>query len=240
MSGRSLRATIGLILIFSLAAAGLTSLGVWQVHRRAWKLDLIARVEQRIHAAPVSPPGPSEWPKVTAARDEYRAVRMSGHYLAGYQAFVMAVTDYGSGYWVLTPFQTDQGFLVLVNRGFAPSEWRHQARTEPPVEHLTVTGLLRMSEPGGFFLRHNVPAEDRWYSRDVQAIAAVRHLSDVAPYFVDRSAAAGEDWPRGGLTVVRFPNNHLVYALTWFGLALLAAFGAVRVPMMALATRKAR
>jgi surfeit locus 1 family protein len=78
-----------------------------------------------------------------------------------------------------------------------------------------------MTEPGGGFLRANVPAEDRWYSRDVAAIAAARGISGAAPYFVDDEATPGPGaWPRGGLTRLVFPNNHLVYALTWFGMAL--------------------
>ncbi len=92
----------------------------------------------------------------------------------------------------------------------------------------TVTGLLRITEPGGGFLRHNDPAAERWYSRDVQAIAAARGLADVAPYFIDaeRAAAGARDGPPGpgpGLTVLAFPNSHLVYAITWYALALMVA-----------------
>jgi surfeit locus 1 family protein len=104
---------------------------------------------------------------------------------------------------------------------------RERGRHPAPAGEQRVTGLLRVTEPGGGFLRHNDPAADRWYSRDVAAIAARRGLARVAPYFIDADARASEparsDWPRGGLTVVRFPNNHLVYALTWFGLAALVA-----------------
>ncbi len=81
-----------------------------------------------------------------------------------------------------------------------------------------------MTEPQGRFLRSNDPAQDRWYSRDVAAIAATRALTGVAPYFIDAEAGTDpEAWPRGGLTVLDFPNNHLVYALTWFSLALMLA-----------------
>ncbi len=93
---------------------------------------------------------------------------------------------------------------------------------------MSITGLLRLTEPGGGFLRSNDPAGNRWYSRDVGAIAAARDLGPVAPFFVDE--AAGETpggFPVGGLTVVAFHNNHLVYALTWFTLAaMLAGAGA--------------
>jgi surfeit locus 1 family protein len=91
-----------------------------------------------------------------------------------------------------------------------------------------VIGLLRMTEAKGGFLRRDDPADDRWYSRDVAAIARARHLTDAAPYFIDADVAAGApNGPVGGLTVVDLPNNHLVYALTWFGLAALSVAAAM-------------
>ena len=220
-----------LILLGILALAGiaaLTSLGIWQLERRIWKLDLINRVDQRIHAAPVVAPGPAIWPAINAANDSYLRLRVRGRYLNDRETLVQAVTGLGRGFWVLTPLRTDTGFTVLVNRGFVPSDRRDPTtRAAGQITgETTVTGLLRMSEPKGGFLRANNPAEGHWYSRDVAAIAAARDLRDneVAPYFVDADAAADTDkGPRGGLTVIAFPNNHLVYALTWFGLALMLA-----------------
>lgn len=209
----------------------LVGLGIWQVERREWKLDLIARVEQRIHAPATAVPGPSEWSGVTAQSHEYKRVRLSGSYLNDRETFVQAVTALGGGFWVMTPFRTDEGFVVLVNRGFVPPDRKAPAARQPGlIEGATaVTGLLRISEPGGAFLRENDPAKDRWYSRDVAAIAAARGLTDAVPFFVDADALPDEAaWPRGGLTVVSFRNTHLVYALTWFALAamLSAALGA--------------
>ena len=204
----------------------LVALGTWQVHRLSWKLDLIARVDQRVAAAPVAPPTPAAWPTVTAADDEYRHVRVEGRFLEGRDALVQAVTDFGGGYWVLVPFQTDTGLTVLVNRGFVPADLRDPASRRAGEIHgeTAVTGLLRMSEPNGAFLRSNDAATDRWYSRDVAAIAAARHLGAVAPYFIDADATPNLGGnPIGGLTVIAFPNNHLVYAITWYGLAALLA-----------------
>jgi surfeit locus 1 family protein len=199
----------------------LLALGTWQVQRRAWKLDLIARAAQRVTAAAVPAPGPAEWSHVNAAVDEYRHVQVRGVYAEVAPALVQAVTERGPGFWVLVPLRQVDGSLVLVNRGFVTAGWRGAA----PRGAVTVTGLLRLSEPGGGFLRHNVPAEERWYSRDVQAIAAARGLGSVAPYFIDAddSAVAEHDEPQGGLTVLRFTNNHLVYAVTWYTLALMVA-----------------
>ncbi len=144
------------------------------------------------------------------------------------ETLVRAVTELGEGYWVLTPLRTSQGFTVLINRGFVTSEQADpstRAKGEITGETL-VTGLLRISEPKGAFLRRNAPAEDKWFSRDVPAIASARRQSDVAPYFIDADATANPGGaPVGGLTAIAFPNSHLVYAVTWFALAFMLAGG---------------
>lgn len=199
--------------------AGLLALGVWQLQRRTWKLDLIQRTETMLRSPPVPAPPPSVWGSISAD-DAYRPVIATGRYRADADTYTQAATALGGGFWVLTPLDTKR-FTVLVNRGFVPPDRR--GKVPPPAGNVTVRGLLRVSEPAGGFLRNNDPAADRWYSRDVAAIAAKRGVSDVAPYFIDAAATLGASWPRGGLTVVNFRNNHLVYALTWFGLAALLA-----------------
>jgi len=204
-----------------------SGLGIWQIQRLAWKRDLIARVDARIHAPPVAVPARSDWPNLDVRDAEYRRVQASGVFLHDRETLVDALTALGPGAWVLTPLRTADG-LILVNRGFVPPDRLDAGRRaggQLPGE-VTVTGLLRLSEPAGRILRPNEPANDRWFSRDVTAIARVRGLEGVAPFFVDadaKSTAAGG--PQGGLTVVQFRNAHLVYALTWFGLALLCLGG---------------
>jgi surfeit locus 1 family protein len=213
-------------LLALLGVAGLIALGVWQIERRAWKLALIDRVEQRIHAAPEPMPGPASWSAVNAANDEYRRVTVTGRFLHDRETLVQAVTDEGGGFWLLTPLETAGGTVVLINRGFVPPERRDPARRHDgnPATPVIITGLLRLTEPKGGFLRNNDAAADRWYSRDVEAIAAARGLPRVAPFFIDADATPGRSgYPRGGLTVVKFHNSHLIYALTWFGLALMLA-----------------
>lgn len=206
-----------------------SALGIWQVERRSWKLDLIERVNARIDAAPVPLPPDRAWASMGPEDIEYRRVRVRGTFLHNRETLVDALTARGAGRWVLTPLQTADG-IVLVNRGFVPPERRAPAaraagQVAGPV---TVTGLLRLSEPEGRFLRPNQPAQDRWFSRDVGAIAAKRGLDEVAPFFIDADAAPNPGGlPVGGLTVVQFRNTHLIYALTWFGLAGLCIFGLV-------------
>ena len=211
--------------------AGFIALGTWQVERRGWKLDLIERVAQRVRAPAVDAPGFAAWPQVSTADDEYRHVRLTGTFEHDRETWVQATTERGSGFWVLTPLRQADGRSVFVNRGFVPPELRERSsRGAEPTGQVVVTGLLRMSEPSGVFPRRNDPAADRWYARDLPAIAAKRGVADAAPYFVDAEAepsAAGEPvWPVAGLTVIAFHNSHLVYALTWYALALMVALGA--------------
>jgi len=231
---RLLLAALALLLIVLFAG-----LGTWQVMRLQWKLDLIARVDRRVHAAPVAPPPSARWPGITAESDEYRRVAVDGSYLYDLTTPVLALTEQGSGYWLLTPLCATDGHLYLVNRGFIPAELGARTRYAPQragdrpcaaaADPVHITGLLRVSEKGGAFTRANDPAANRWFSRDVAAIAAARGLPPgvTAPFFVD--AAAGQnppgspDQPQGGLTVVSFHNSHLVYAFTWYALALMVA-----------------
>jgi surfeit locus 1 family protein len=233
MAPRTARRWLGRLLwgaLALLAFIGFLALGQWQLERRAWKLDLIERVEQRVDAPPVAAPTDAD---IDPQESEYLRVRLHGEFLHQRETLVQASTRLGSGYWVLTPLRRQDGTTVLVNRGFVPPENRHRAqrREGEPRGPVTVTGLLRPSEPGGAFLRDNAPEQDRWYSRDVAAIAEARGLDRVAPYFVDAEApplaeGGGAGQPVAGLTVIQFRNNHLVYALTWFMLALMVAGGA--------------
>ena len=212
-----------LALLAGIVFAGFCALGTWQVVRLQWKLDLIERVEQRVHAPATAAPGPERWASVTQQTDEYRHVRLAGTYLPLFNTLVQATTELGGGFWLLTPLRLADGSTVMINRGFVKDRKGIAASTPPGV--VSVEGLLRISEPAGGFLRKNDAAKQLWYSRDVAAIARSHMLTDVAPYFVDAAKAreSAPDAPVGGLTVISFHNSHLVYALTWYALALMVA-----------------
>ncbi|MDR3509508.1 MAG: SURF1 family protein, partial [Caulobacteraceae bacterium] len=173
---------------------------------------------------------------------EYRHVKVAGTFDNAQESLVQAVTQAGPGFWVMTPLKTDAGYTILINRGFVPAPQsapaaRRAGLITPPT---AVTGLMRMSEPHGGFLRANQPAAGLWYSRDVAAIGAAHGLIRLAPYFIDADTTPNAGgWPRGGLTVVHFTNSHLVYAMTWFGLAaMVLIWGAWPVIAAARARRR--
>lgn len=222
---------IMVVTVFLLLFAGFMGLGIWQVQRLAWKTALIERVDNRIHAAPVDAPAPN----VTITRNdhEYLRVKASGRFRHDLETPVKAVSDLGPGWWIMTPLETDRGFTVLVNRGFVPAEMKSADSRPTGPEQATVTGLLRLDEGHSGFMRDNDPAANNWYAREVKAILDARGVTgETASYFIDAQPLPDtptDSYPRAGLTVVRFANSHLVYALTWFGLAGGSLFGMVLV-----------
>jgi surfeit locus 1 family protein len=105
---------------------------------------------------------------------------------------------------------------------------------------VSITGLLRLTEPKGTLIKSNDPASDRWYSRDTAAIAQQRGIADIAPYFIDADGTPNPGgMPTGGLTQIAFPNNHLVYAITWFVLAAMALGLLVIVVRVEMRVRRA-
>ncbi|WP_180899536.1 SURF1 family protein [Martelella soudanensis] len=207
--------------IAALLFAVFAALGIWQVYRLQWKLDLIAAVDARV-AAPVAP-APGHGAAVTRENDAYRHVSVTGSYIEMAQTLIYYPTQLGAGYFVMTPLLRNDGSYVLINRGFVPEgKEGDPADYRPPAGEVTVEGLLRMPESKGWlFSRASDPVNGKWYRRDVASIMATRGLVPFAPYFIDAAASGPPgQLPIGGLTVVKFRNSHLSYALTWFAMAL--------------------
>ena len=131
LTAKKLAALAAFDLAAILVVGALVALAVWQVDRRAWKLDLIARVDARVHAAPSPAPGRDEWADISAALHEYRRVMVTGNWLTDRSTLVQAVTELGGGYWAIMPFARDDGTVVFVNRGFVPANERNSASWTP-------------------------------------------------------------------------------------------------------------
>lgn len=219
------------------AFAILIGLGAWQLERLAFKEDLIARIDARAHGAPGEIVPEAHWPGWDPDADEFRRVRLTGTFEHDAEALVQGLfagEDGGPpilGFFLFTPLRFADGARVLVNRGFVPAELREPAARPQsrPAGEATLTGLVRAAEPRNLFTPADVPAERRFFVKDPAAIAAAERLDRTAPFYVEADATPNPGgWPRGGQTRLDIPNNHLQYALTWFGLALtlVCVFGA--------------
>ncbi|MGH6871883.1 MAG: SURF1 family protein [Rhizomicrobium sp.] len=195
----------------------LMGLGTWQIERLHWKLGLIAQMQSRGVEAPLS----LSQALALGADAQYRMVMLRGRFDNAKEAYVFTTGPGGAPvYHVLTPFRLDDGRVLLVDRGIIPLPLIDpRSRTAPAGERL-VFGIWRTPDAANWFTPAPDLAHRIWFTRDLAGIAKVDGVTLAAPVLVeaDLTPNAG-GWPRGGQTVVSLPNNHLSYALTWFGLA---------------------
>ncbi len=229
----------GLLVPGALAALGLLvllGLGTWQLERKAWKEGLAATLDRRLNDAPVALPHASEWAGMTPANSEFTRVRLRVEFPKAADAAVYtsgsALRDdvKSQGYFVFAPARLPDGRQVAINRGYAPD------RTYPkPAGPEEIVGSLRWPEAPSWFVSDHDAAGDIWMVRDPAAMARVKGWGAVAPFYIEQEAPV----PPGGLPhpaplKVRLRNDHLQYAITWYGLA------AVLVAMCAIWAVKRR
>lgn len=196
----------------------LCGLGIWQVERLQWKEKLIADLNARVSVPPVPLPAAPE-----QAADEFRRVRVRVQFAPGEQALVYTPGSAlrpdvpGAGYWVMAPGKSERG-TVVVNRGYVAPNARGNAGAAP-VGDVEIVGTLRWPEEGTYFTPRDEPANNVWYRRDPVSIAAAKNWGAVAPFYIEQEAPQLPGAPKAGPLVVKLPNNHLQYAITWFGLA---------------------
>jgi surfeit locus 1 family protein len=198
----------------------LLGLGIWQLERLAWKEALIANFSARVGEAPLetAPDGRS------VDDIEYRRVRLTGRYLNDKEMFLAGRTFNNRGGWhVLTPFVTDDGATVIVDRGWIPLDRKDRAgRPQSLIEGPTsVEGVIRRPNVRGYFTPENEPDRNLWFSADVEAMARAAGVGPVRPYLVEglRQAIPG-GFPVGAEIRFALRNDHLQYAITWFSLAI--------------------
>ena len=223
------RSWLSLLIPAVLAFAALIALGTWQIEREAWKEGLIAALTERLAAPPVALPTPTSWPSLDPASDEYRRVKFDAEFEDGKEALVYAAPSTfrpdvtAPGYWIFTPARLAGGGVVMVDRGFVPeankdAATRTAGQVAGPVE---ITGALRWPEARHWFSPTDDVLHNLWFTRDPLGIADAKGIRPVAPFYVEQeSPVPPGGLPRPGKIMVNLPNNHLQYAVTWYGLAL--------------------
>jgi cytochrome oxidase assembly protein ShyY1 len=216
--------------LFTIAGLGvLISLGMWQLQRKEWKETLIATLDRQMSAKPV--PLPAQSSDILRGNAEFRRVALRVEFVkeakpALHYTGASALRDdvKQPGYFVFAPARLPDGRVVVINRGYVPLE-RAKEPVDAPSE---ITGYLRFPESPGWFVSAHDTKGDIWFVRDPQAMAQVQGWGNVAPFYVDQEAPVpATGFPRPGRLKVQLRNDHLGYALTWFGLAiaLAAVFG---------------
>ena len=222
--------------IFTLLMVTLcVGLGLWQLQRRAEKHALIAALTERLAASPGQLPSPSQWSTLTPAGDEFRRVRFVATYRPVADAMVYssgsAVRDdlTGPGTWAFMPATLPTGETVAINTGFVQNTMQDRAQQDRALGRLitnqpvTLTGYIRFPESAGWLTPPENMAKRLWFTRDHLAMARALGWVDgkaVAPFYIDLEAPLPESGiPKPGPLTVYLKDNHLQYAITWFGLA---------------------
>lgn len=209
-----IRRLIGPTLMTLLMFLVLIGLGTWQVHRLAWKEAILAQIAHAEAGPPVPlPPSP----------DPFLKVAITGRLLHDKQALfgadvrdTMAGPDLGA--LLIEPLQRPGADPILVDRGWVPLK-----NTRPiamPDGSVTIAGYIHPGDTPGWFAAHDDIAGRHFYTLDPQVIGAALGLSHVAPFIL---IALGPPPPEGlpipADHLPQPPNNHLQYAITWYGLA---------------------
>ena len=242
------RGIAGLGIFTALTVALLIGLGVWQLQRRAEKHALIAQLTERLAAAPAALPALAQWNTLTPARDEFRRVRFSATYEPRPDAMVYSAGSAvredisGPGTWAFLPARLSAGEIVVINAGFVQNTMQDRPQQDRAVTRLvtgapvTLTGYIRFPESAGALTPAENLAKRLWFTRDHLAMARAlgwgqgvgQADSHLAPFYVDlETPVPASGIPKPGPLEVHLKDDHLQYAVTWFGLAgaVLIAFG---------------
>jgi cytochrome oxidase assembly protein ShyY1 len=234
------RGVAGLGIFTLLTLALLIGLGVWQLQRRVEKHALIAQLTERLAAAPAALPPLAQWSALTPVRDEFRRVRFSATYESRPDAMVYSSGSAirediaGPGTWAFLPARLSTGETVVINPGFVQNTMQDRGQQDRAVTRLvtgqpvTLTGYIRFPESAGALTPQENIAKRLWFTRDHLAMARALGWGEVAPFYIDLEQPAPENGiPKPGPLEVHLKDDHLQYAITWFGLAcaVLIAFG---------------
>lgn len=207
----------------------LISLGTWQVERLHWKEGLLADIAERRAAVPV-PLADIESMAEQGGDIEYRTVTATGRYINNKERHFFATWRGQTGYYIYTPLQLEDARYLFVNRGFVPYENKEpEMRMQGQLTgQQTVTGLARAKLPAkpSWLVPNNDVVKNIFYWKDLDVMASSVDLdkASVVPFFVDADSTPNPaGFPIGGVTQVDLPNDHLQYAFTWYGLAVVLA-----------------
>lgn len=209
----------------------LSTLGIWQLERMGEKHAFITRLKAQATGQPAPMPASVGWTALDPATLDLARVSANGSFvdgpIAGVRTTIAASGGPGTrqlagfGRWIFQGFKLEDGGTILVNRGFVPES--RLGEVKPATGPARITGFLRAPETRNSFTPADIPANREFFTRDPAAIAAALGLPP-APFYLEAERQGDGMTPPAGVEVTeligRIPDNHLQYALTWFGLAL--------------------
>ena len=212
---------INLVTIFAFFT--LMMLGTWQIDRLGQKNDLLKKIQRvseditDLKDANIDDSNLDDW--------LYRKIKIHGDFISQENIFVFThLSDPrgkfgGAGYWVLNPFKSDEGNIIIINRGFIPQNIYDQfSSSANKYKENIVTGYVRKFEKENIFTPDKNIEDRILYLFEKNDIKKLFRIKKIEPYFIDQ-VDEYNSLPQSNETQLKFPNNHLSYAITWYGLA---------------------
>ena len=195
-------------------------LGTWQLYRLDWKNNLIANYNNNFNMSPVSISdlfsGELEF--------KFRRVFIKGEFDHKNEINLIGKTYEGNaGYHIVTPFILENQKIIYINRGWVPKKYIDKSKREfSLIEGKTsLTGLIRMPQRKGYFVPENEPENGFWFTIKPDEINNFLKINAEAGFYIDELNIDEKlkiPMPANGKITI--PNNHLQYAITWYGIAL--------------------
>ncbi|HHC29828.1 MAG TPA: SURF1 family protein [Rhodobacterales bacterium] len=201
------RGIVGAFLLIAGLALFL-GLGIWQLQRLEWKEAILADIAAQIGAEPGPLPA-----LPTAREDTYRPVTLRGEMGTQELHVLVSSRDWGPGFRIISPFTTDDGRRIMVDRGFVPTAEKDAPRPGGP---MAITGNLHWPQDRTDATPDDDPKGNWWYARNVAKMAAALGTEPVLVILRSGPDASVRPLP---ITTEGIRNKHFEYAMTWFLLA---------------------
>jgi len=194
-------------------------LGTWQVFRREEKEALIAKIERNINTKIINL---ADYKNIDS--DEFKKMSVTGSYLYDKEFSLLNKPFNGKpGQYVITPLKEKSGQIILVNRGWAPTDKDY----EKPPGKVTITAIIRAGQKlnamGKLIILNNIPEKQMWFWLDLPRIYQTLGLPQKDYYLDLINETKSTSYPFALPAKIVIYNEHLIYIITWYSLALVLA-----------------
>ena len=195
-------------------------MGSWQLYRLDWKNKIISEFNDQFNSE-IIPYNPIDF---YPEKVKYKRVELSGNYLHDKEISILGKTYEGNaGFHIITPFKTENGKIILVNRGWVPKKYVNPLDRKFSLHEgeVKIIGIIRLPQKKGYFVPHNEPENGFWFTVIPNEIFKHLKLNGEKVFFVDLLREQGKlSIPIAIEGKIDLPNNHLQYAITWYSLAI--------------------
>jgi surfeit locus 1 family protein len=183
-------------------------LGTWQVYRLYLKNNLISDLEKNLKTSSINfnVDIDKEYTKILFKKKDLNT-----------KIFLYHLNKGEIGFKVIVPYEINSSLLVLVDKGWIRKDKINLIKNTLFNDDI-IEGYTRKIREKNLFTPNNNIKEDFLYSVEIDNLKKSLN-KNIYPLLIIQTSKTNKDIIPNDYEV-RLPNNHLQYALTWYGLAL--------------------